>query len=181
MPLRKPITPLANVTAFNLQNYYIGEVTDSDESANQFWFRYAKPFSVADTQWLLRASLPINTFLVAGSLFDVLHAAGVRRRHWARPGASDVFWSRQVARRLTVSCTEPLKAALAIVENLDALLHGGLHFGPRGKPSMMDEFVLEAAPEALHRRVVVAVTLAQTSILGLQLHHRECPWPRTIA
>lgn len=54
--------PLANMTAFNLQNYYIGEVTGSDESANQFWFRYAKPFSVADTEWLLRASLPINTF-----------------------------------------------------------------------------------------------------------------------
>ncbi len=54
--------PLANMTAFNLQNYYIGEVTDSDESANQFWMRYARPFSVADTSWLLRASLPINSY-----------------------------------------------------------------------------------------------------------------------
>jgi len=54
--------PLANMTAFNLQNYYIGELTGSDESANQFWLRYARPFSVADTDWLLRASLPINTF-----------------------------------------------------------------------------------------------------------------------
>src|SRR5262245_1465017 len=54
--------PLANMTAFNLQNYYIGELTDSDEEANQFWFRFATPFSVADTKWLLRASLPINTF-----------------------------------------------------------------------------------------------------------------------
>jgi len=54
--------PLANMTAFNLQNYYVGDITDADESANQFWFRFAKPFSVVDTNWLLRASLPINTF-----------------------------------------------------------------------------------------------------------------------
>ncbi len=57
--------PLANMTAFNLQNYYIGELTGSDESANQFWLRYARPFSVADTGWLLRASLPVNTYPVA--------------------------------------------------------------------------------------------------------------------
>lgn len=56
--------PLANMTAFNLQNYYIGELTESDESANQFWLRFAQPFSIAETDWLLRASLPINTFPV---------------------------------------------------------------------------------------------------------------------
>lgn len=54
--------PLANMTAFNLQNYYIGELTDLDEDANQFWLRYAQPFSVAETSWLLRASLPVNSF-----------------------------------------------------------------------------------------------------------------------
>ena len=54
--------PLANMTAFNIQDYYIGELTESDESANQVWFRFAKPFSVSDTHWLLRASLPVNTF-----------------------------------------------------------------------------------------------------------------------
>jgi hypothetical protein len=54
--------PLANMTAFNLQNYYIGELTESDDSANQFWLRYAQPFSVAKTNWLMRASLPINTY-----------------------------------------------------------------------------------------------------------------------
>jgi len=54
--------PLANMTAFNVQNYYIGELRDSDESANQLWLRFAKPFSVAQTHWLLRASLPLNTF-----------------------------------------------------------------------------------------------------------------------
>ncbi len=53
--------PLANMTAFKMQNYYIGKLTEFNDDANQFWSRYAKPFSVADTSWLLRASLPINT------------------------------------------------------------------------------------------------------------------------
>lgn len=56
--------PLANMTAFNLQNYYIGELTESDEDANQFWLRYAKPFSINESDWLLRASLPINSIPV---------------------------------------------------------------------------------------------------------------------
>ena len=54
--------PLANMTAFNLQNYYIGGITESDKKANQFWLRYAEPFSVAETNWLLRASLQLNSF-----------------------------------------------------------------------------------------------------------------------
>jgi len=60
--------PLANFTAFNLHNYYIGELTDTDEDGNQFWMRFAKPFSIGKTKWLLRASLPINTFPVAPTL-----------------------------------------------------------------------------------------------------------------
>lgn len=61
--------PLANFTAFNLHNYYIGELTDSDDrEANQFWLRFAKPFKIGDTNWLMRASIPINTFPVAPSL-----------------------------------------------------------------------------------------------------------------
>jgi len=56
--------PLAKFTAFNLHNYYIGELTDPDKNANQFWLRFAKPFSIGKTNWLLRASLPINTFPV---------------------------------------------------------------------------------------------------------------------
>jgi len=54
--------PLANMVAFNIQNYYIGELTGSDENANQFWLRYAQPFSIGKTGWLLRASLPVNSF-----------------------------------------------------------------------------------------------------------------------
>ena len=37
-------------------------MTESDESANQAWFRFAKPFSAGSTNWIMRASLPINTF-----------------------------------------------------------------------------------------------------------------------
>jgi len=59
--------PLANMTAFNIQNYYIGDVTGTDEDANQAWLRFAKPFSIKDTNWLLRASLPINTFPVGAN------------------------------------------------------------------------------------------------------------------
>lgn len=54
--------PLANMTAFNVQDYFIGELTGSDESANQLWFRFARPISVKQTHWLVRASLPVNTF-----------------------------------------------------------------------------------------------------------------------
>ena len=54
--------PLANMTAFNLHNYYIGELTGPAEDANQFFLRYAKPFSIKKTSWLMRATLPINSF-----------------------------------------------------------------------------------------------------------------------
>jgi len=54
--------PLANFTAFNIHDYYIGELTAPDESANQAWMRFAKPVSIGDTDWIFRASLPINTF-----------------------------------------------------------------------------------------------------------------------
>lgn len=53
--------PLANMTAFNVQNYYIGRVTGTSQDANEFWLRYAQPFSISQTRWLLRASLPVNT------------------------------------------------------------------------------------------------------------------------
>jgi hypothetical protein len=53
--------PLANVKAFNVHNYYIGELTDTDSSANQFWLRYAMPFAIGESKWLMRASLPVNT------------------------------------------------------------------------------------------------------------------------
>jgi len=54
--------PLANMTAFNLQNYYIGRVTETDKDANQFWLRYAQPFKLLGGNWLMRASLPVNSY-----------------------------------------------------------------------------------------------------------------------
>lgn len=54
--------PLANMTAFNVHYYNIGGLTDSNENAHQAWLRFAKPFSLGESNWLLRASLPINSF-----------------------------------------------------------------------------------------------------------------------
>lgn len=51
--------PLADMTAFNIQDYYIGDLTESDESANQAWLRFAKPFSVSDTDWIFLSLIHI--------------------------------------------------------------------------------------------------------------------------
>ena len=56
--------PLANMKALNFHNYYMGELTESDESADQLWVRYVQPFSLGETNWLMRASLPLNSFPV---------------------------------------------------------------------------------------------------------------------
>ncbi len=53
--------PLANVTALNIQDYYIGDVTEFDSDANVAFLRYAKPFSFAGGQWLFRGSAPYLT------------------------------------------------------------------------------------------------------------------------
>lgn len=49
--------PLANFKAFNLQNYYVPELSGAgNQTANSFVLRYAQPFG----DWLMRASLPFN-------------------------------------------------------------------------------------------------------------------------
>lgn len=49
--------PLADFRAFNLHNYYIPSLTETDnQTANTFWARYAQPFG----KWLFRGSLPIQ-------------------------------------------------------------------------------------------------------------------------
>jgi hypothetical protein len=61
--------PLANFTAVNVHNYYIGKLTDvDDKDANQAWLRIAKPFNVGKSLWLMRASLPFNSFPTGPSL-----------------------------------------------------------------------------------------------------------------
>ena len=62
--------PLANFTAFNLHDYYIPQLTEPEKEANQFWMRYAKPFSLGETDWIMRASLPINTYPVPPAFED---------------------------------------------------------------------------------------------------------------
>ncbi len=55
--------PLANIVAFNIQNYYYSSLYGTDDSANIAWLRYVRPFG----RLLLRASLPIATVPVADS------------------------------------------------------------------------------------------------------------------
>jgi len=54
--------PLANMKALNFHNYYMGDLTQTDETSNQTWIRYAQPLSVGESNWLIRGSLPINSF-----------------------------------------------------------------------------------------------------------------------
>ncbi|MCA0869990.1 hypothetical protein LCL97_04105 [Seohaeicola saemankumensis] len=65
--------PLANVTAFNIQNYYIGSFTGTPNNVdgNQFVLRYAQPLQIGNTNWLLRASLPFNSFPVGAGASTV--------------------------------------------------------------------------------------------------------------
>ena len=46
--------PLADMVAFNIQNYYYSALYGTDETANTAWLRYVQPFG----KWLMRASLP---------------------------------------------------------------------------------------------------------------------------
>jgi hypothetical protein len=57
----KANNPLANIKAFNVHNYYVGKLTETDTYANQFWLRYAQPFSIGESTWLTRSSLPVVT------------------------------------------------------------------------------------------------------------------------
>ena len=41
--------PLANMKALNFHNYYMGELTETDKSADQLWVRYVQPFSLGGT------------------------------------------------------------------------------------------------------------------------------------
>jgi hypothetical protein len=68
--------PLANFTAVNVHNYYIGKLTDvDDKDANQAWLRVAKPFTIGESLWLMRASLPFNSF-PAGPTLDTENGLG---------------------------------------------------------------------------------------------------------
>ena len=61
--------PLASVTAFNIQTYFIDSFTKLPDNVDgyQFWLRYATPLAIGNTNWLLRASLPYNNFPVGAN------------------------------------------------------------------------------------------------------------------
>lgn len=59
--LKQANNPLANMTAINVQDYYVSEVSGTEDTANMFWVRYAAPISTGFGNWLLRASLPVST------------------------------------------------------------------------------------------------------------------------
>ena len=56
--------PLSNMKAVSFHNYYIGDLTQTDKTADQFWLRFAQPFKLGNGQWLMRASLPVNSLPV---------------------------------------------------------------------------------------------------------------------
>ena len=49
---------------------------------------------------------------------------------------------------------------LAIIEYLNELENLGAGFVPRAVPSVMDQFILQGAKEALDRRIVIAIAFA---------------------
>ena len=64
--------PLANMKAFNMHNYYAGDLTGLDNaSMNQLWFRYAQPIRIGKGDWLIRASLPVTTLKYDSALGSV--------------------------------------------------------------------------------------------------------------
>jgi hypothetical protein len=56
--------PLASTTSLNLQDQYIGRLSGTGEAANAVLLRGAQPFSLGATNWIARATLPINTYPV---------------------------------------------------------------------------------------------------------------------
>lgn len=54
--------PLAAFKTFNLQNQYTGSLTGSNSTANSFYLRGALPVTAFGGEWLVRATLPINSF-----------------------------------------------------------------------------------------------------------------------
>jgi len=57
--------PLANITAVNFQNYYIGDFTGPAGDGNQFVLRIGQPVKLFNSPWLVRLSVPVNTFPTA--------------------------------------------------------------------------------------------------------------------
>lgn len=61
--------PLATLTSFQVQNQYIGNLSDVDEPGNVTNFRAIRPFDALGGRWVARATLPVVT-LPVGPGFD---------------------------------------------------------------------------------------------------------------
>lgn len=66
--------PLAAKTSLNFHDQYFGEISGTDTDANSFYLRFAKPFSIGSSNWVLRATLPVNTMPVGA---DFAHKTGI--------------------------------------------------------------------------------------------------------
>ncbi|MXU66007.1 hypothetical protein [Oceanomicrobium pacificus] len=53
--------PIANTEAVNFQDQYFGNLTGVEQELNQFFFRYAAPFSAFGGDWLARYTFPVVT------------------------------------------------------------------------------------------------------------------------
>ena len=60
--LKNANNPLANSTAFNVQNYYYAKLAGTDEIANTSWLRFVSPIG---KKIIFRASVPIPTKIPA--------------------------------------------------------------------------------------------------------------------
>lgn len=60
--------PIANATSLNIQNEFVGNLSDIDESANILNLRAIQPFQLFGGGWVARATLPIATLPEAPSL-----------------------------------------------------------------------------------------------------------------
>jgi len=63
--------PLANFTAFNVQNYYYAKLAGTDEVANTAWLRFVAPIG---KKVIFRASVPVSTKIPAK---DSLYKSGI--------------------------------------------------------------------------------------------------------
>lgn len=59
--------PLAAFKTINLQTQYTGSLTDTTKSANTFYLRGAMPVNIGSSSWLVRATLPVNSWPVGVS------------------------------------------------------------------------------------------------------------------
>jgi hypothetical protein len=87
--------PLANMTAFVLQNYYMPKLNDApvDSYQNTSWIRFAKPIS--DGKQLLRASLPISSISTPTANDEIETTSGL--------GDLNVFYSFNFISKPTIT------------------------------------------------------------------------------